>query len=172
MLVIIDEAYMDFGDMSVMDAVNEFDNLIVLRTCSKAVGIAAVRLGFAVSNRRIAKALTAAKSPYNVNSITQQIGATVLQNKQYLKDCIAQIIESRNELYKEICAIAENSSKIIKVYKPETNFVFVKLDGAEQVHKALLEKGIAVRCFKDYLRISAGSKSENSALIKALKEIL
>ena len=76
-LVVLDEAYMDFASGSLINSVNEYDNLIVLRTCSKAVGMASIRLGFAVANKRITKALKSVKSPYNVNSVTQVIGEKI-----------------------------------------------------------------------------------------------
>ena len=82
-LVVIDEAYMDFSTGSVLDVVDRYDNLIVLKTCSKAFGMAAIRLGFAVSHPTLAIALKAAKPPYNVNSMTQAIGCLLFDNPDY-----------------------------------------------------------------------------------------
>ena len=76
-LVVLDEAYMDFWDQSLLSEVSDYDNLIILKTCSKAIGMAALRVGFAVANEVITKALKAVKSPYNVNSISQAIARCV-----------------------------------------------------------------------------------------------
>ena len=80
-LVILDEAYMDFWDQSLLQEAESYDNLIILRTCSKAFGMAAVRLGFAVANQTLTNAIRAVKSPYNVNTVTQAFGAAVLNQK-------------------------------------------------------------------------------------------
>jgi histidinol-phosphate aminotransferase len=80
-LVVLDEAYMDFWDQSMLSEVNQYDNLIILRTCSKAIGAASLRLGFAVSNVKLIQYIKAVKSPYNVNAISQKIGAEILKRK-------------------------------------------------------------------------------------------
>ena len=86
-LVILDEAYMDFWDQSLLNEVENYDNLIIFRTASKAVGGAALRLGFAVANPVISRAIKAVKSPYNVNSISQAIGEVYIKIKNiYLKE--------------------------------------------------------------------------------------
>ena len=76
-LVVIDEAYMDFSDQSVMKVAEKYDNLIILKTCSKAWGMAAIRLGFAVSSKKIIRALHCVRSPYNVNALTQAAGCVI-----------------------------------------------------------------------------------------------
>ena len=82
-LVILDEAYMDFWNESLIDETEKYSNLIVFRTASKSIGSAALRLGFAVANETISRAIKAVKSPYNVNSISQTIGKVIYKNKEY-----------------------------------------------------------------------------------------
>lgn len=76
--MIVDEAYMDFAEGSVLDVIEKYNNLIVLKTCSKALGLAAIRLGFAAAGRELTDILHALKSPYNVNSLTQAVGCAIL----------------------------------------------------------------------------------------------
>jgi histidinol-phosphate aminotransferase len=171
-LVVVDEAYMEFWDdsESLLGKVGCCENLIVLKTCSKALGLAGIRLGFAVANLSITEALKAAKSPYNVNVLTQEIGTLALRNKEFAIEKINRIIESKLSLEKQI----KNDSFdfIERIYDSKTNFLFMKLNNAGTVYNALLEKGIAISLFKEnYLRITCGSEEENSALIKALKGI-
>lgn len=167
-LVILDEAYMDFWDEneSLLSEVQKYDNLIVLRTCSKSVALAGIRLGFAVSNLTITSALKAAKSPFNVNALSQAIGEAVLSDAENYRNSIAMIKESTARLYKALTELA----MFEKIYETRTNFVFIKTEKAGEIYKYLLGKSIAVRCFGNYLRICAGTDEENEELIKALKE--
>ena len=165
-LVVLDEAYMDFWNQSLLSKVTDYDNLIILKTCSKAIGMASVRVGFAVANQVITKALRAVKSPYNVNSVSQAIATAVLKEKDFLKNCEKEIILSAKYLKMEI----ENMG-FQKVYDSVTNFVFVKTDKAKEIYEKLLGEGIAVRCFGEYLRITADSIENNKILIEKLKDI-
>lgn len=171
-LVILDEAYMDFWTQSIADKAAEYDNLIVLRTCSKALGLAGVRLGFAIANADITRALKAAKSPYNVNALTQAVANAVFQNAELERKANAAILASRDELYAGIKAISEKSNKLLYVYEPKTNFVFIRTEYAKQIFQALLARSIAIRFMGKYLRITAGSPEENAALLFALERVL
>lgn len=165
-LVVIDEAYMEFWDEneSLLGRVEEFDNLIVLKTCSKALGMAGIRLGFAVANKRLTKALRAAKSPYNVSTITQHIGAYILERGFDVE--VGEIKRLTAELYSGLCALELDFVK--EIYRPCTNFVFLKSKKSHDIYQYLLEKSIAVRCFGEYLRISCGSEKENRELLRTL----
>ncbi|MGN0665121.1 MAG: pyridoxal phosphate-dependent aminotransferase [Huintestinicola sp.] len=171
-LVIIDEAYMDFWDESVIDIVDEYDNLIVLKTCSKAMGMAALRLGFAVAGETITKALRIVKSPYNVNAVTQAAAIAVLNNKPLIDECTAEIINSRKSLQAGISAIAKKYTAITKVYDSVTNFVTVKSPDAQLIGSELLERSIAVRAMGNYLRITAGTEEENRIFLQEFEDIV
>ena len=169
-LVILDEAYMDFWDEkeSLLKETEQYDNLIVLRTCSKALGMAALRLGFAVSNRKITEKLRAAKSPYNVNTLTQSIAEYLLMDKQNIAKRIELCKAAKSELYsglKDLCAPYFET-----IYPSVTNFVFIKTSYAKEIFDFLLTKSIAIRCMGNYIRITAGSHEENKAVLEALKE--
>lgn len=167
-LVLLDEAYMEFSDQSLMDEVEQYDNLLVLKTCSKAWGMAALRLGFAVSNKTIVNALNSVRSPYNVNSITQAVGAVILSHPNYLEEAKAKLIASRDALYEGLLPLTNHG---IKVIKPETNFVLLEFATALQakkVYEALLERSIIVRVLGNFLRITAGTMEENKKVSEAL----
>lgn len=170
-LVIVDEAYMDFSDQSVLDLTQEYDNLIVLKTCSKALGLAALRLGFAVSSEKIVKALDSIRSPYNVNAVSQAIGCVVLSHPDYMKGAIADIIQSREALYKGLLRF-EGMSAIETIIQSETNFVFLEVEDAGFFYDELLKESIIVRRLGNYLRITAGTAEENKSVIAALAKII
>lgn len=171
-LVILDEAYMDFWDQSILNEVQNYDNLIILKTCSKAIGMASIRLGFAVAGEKITKALRAAKSPYNCDTVSQTIGKIVLSKKDFLLDNLKHIIESRDYLYSEIIKLSEEYSTLGYVYPTVTNFVFIKSQNGKFIFDELLKRSIAIRYMGEYIRITAGSMEENVELLLALKNIL
>lgn len=169
-LVILDEAYMDFWEESLLDRVNDFDNLIILRTASKAVGAAAIRLGFAVSNKVNTKAFRAVKSPYNVNTMTQEIGTLIYSDTKYLKNVRKTIVTLRKSLYNDLKALACQYPDKLSMVNGCCNFIYIKSNVSEDVFKYLLSHGVAIRFMGEYLRISTGTQQENSELIQLLKE--
>lgn len=170
-LVVLDEAYMDFAENeSLLSEFQNYDNLIVLKTCSKALGCAALRLGFAVCNKTLANVIRAVKSPYNVNSVSQALGEVLFSHPDYIDGCIETVVNSRKELYSAICKL--KSDKIEKVYETHTNFVFMKVKNAKQVFEKMKENGIIIRNMGDYLRITAGNAYENKRLLEALQKVL
>lgn len=171
-LVILDEAYMDFWSESLLDRIAEFDHLIILKTCSKAMGLAALRLGFAVAGETITNALKAAKSPYNTDSISQAVGACILREKELLAQNRKRIIESRDELYRGISLSASKYPALEAVFEPKTNFVLIQTAYANEIYRKLLQNSIAVRCLGNYLRITAGSTQENQEFLLKLETVL
>ena len=170
-LVVLDEAYMDFaGDESLLGEFENYDNLIILKTCSKALGSAALRLGFAVANKTLTNVIRAVKSPYNVNSVSQALGEVLFSHPDYIDNCIKTVVDSRKELYNEILKI--KSDKIEKIYETNTNFVFMKVKNAKQVFEKMKENNIIIRNMGDYLRITAGTKYENEKMLETFKKVL
>lgn len=167
-LVIADEAYMDFWgeENSLMKCAAEYDNLIVLRTCSKALGMAGLRLGFAVSGKMITEKLRAAKSPYNVNVLTQYAAEYFISDSKEMKRRIEACITARKELYGDLNC--RNYPFFETIYPSVTNFVFIKTSKAKEIFEYLLSNSIAVRYMGYYLRITAGNETENKALLTAL----
>lgn len=168
-LVILDEAYMDFWTESLLDKIGEYSNLIIFRTASKLVGAAALRLGFAVANPVISRAIKAVKSPYNVNSVSQAFGEIIYRNKEYLKNRQKTIVNCKEILYNGLVDIAETQSDIT-VYSSVANFVFVKTGRSREIWEFLKGKSIVVRLMGEYLRITAGTENEVGAVLGALDE--
>lgn len=171
-LVVLDEAYMDFWDQSMLQEVENYDNLLILRTCSKALGMAGIRLGFAVANRVITNALKAVKSPYNVNVLTQILGTLALKEHTWERTARQQILESKEFLYQQLQKLEKKYPEKITVFESCTNFVFVKVKQSKNVFEFLLKKGIAVRYMGDYLRITAGTLAENTEFLSAFEEAI
>lgn len=171
-IVIIDEAYIDFSSQeSWIGRLNEFPNLIVIQTLSKAYGLAGIRLGACYSSTKIISVLNKIKPPYNVNQLTQQTALKALQNSIKTNNEIAIIISERNKLKTDL----EEISFIVKVYPSDANFLLVKVDNAIVRYNQLVEYGIIVRnrtnqpICENCLRFTVGTKEENKKLMKTLK---
>ncbi|MGI6268123.1 MAG: histidinol-phosphate transaminase [Acutalibacteraceae bacterium] len=169
-LIVLDEAYMDFWNQSLLCDVQNYDNLIILRTCSKAIGLASIRLGFAVANTKLINVIKSAKSPYNVNSLTQAVACSLLSQREYIEQSIEAIKNSLDALYFELKKIEKKFPKNLKIYKSNTNFVFIKTQDAKQIFEFLKTNGIIVRNMNGYLRITAGSQDENQKLLNQIKK--
>lgn len=171
-IVVIDEAYIDFSSQeSWIDRLNEFPNLIVIQTLSKAYGLAGIRLGACYSSTKIISVLNKIKPPYNVNQLTQQTALKALQNSIKTNNEIAIIISERNKLKTDL----EEISFVVKVYPSDANFLLVKVDNAIVRYNQLVEYGIIVRnrtnqpICENCLRFTVGTKEENKKLMKTLK---
>ena len=168
-LVILDEAYMDFWTESLLDKIGEYSNLIIFRTASKLVGAAALRLGFAVANPVISRAIKAVKSPYNVNSVSQAFGEIIYKNKDFLKKRQKNIVRNKEILYNGLAELSRDREDII-VFSSVANFVFVKTGCSSEIFEFLKSRSIVVRLMGEYLRITAGTDIETAAVLDALKE--
>lgn len=171
-LVVLDEAYMDFWDQSVVREVENYENLIVLRTCSKMFGMAAVRLGFAVANPTLTSAVRAVKSPYNVNACSQKIGSVVLREKDWIRSGLAEIQTSQKELFSMLKSLEINHQDQIRVFDSVANFTLVRVAESRRVFEQLMKAGIIVRYFENHLRITAGTHEENVKLIRNFEAAL
>ncbi len=170
-VICVDEAYMDFWDESesVMKDVNTYSNLLVLRTLSKAIGLASCRLGFAVANKSFISMFNKVKSPYNVNSISQAIGCCILNETEYLKNAANILKTQTKSLYNRIKAL---NIKDATVFETKANFVYIQVPTAREIFNKLRENNIIIRCFgSDRLRITAGTEAENDIVLTALEEI-
>ena len=174
-LVIVDEAYMEFarnGGASVVDEVESFENLIVLKTVSK-IGLAGLRCGFAISNKKLISALKKTKSPYNMNTVTQAAVTAALRNFGGFAQNIEAIRRETAKLYTELSVDAEQGGYSIR--QSDTNFIWVRFSDAERgkaVASYLREKGISIRIMKGNLRITAGTPEECSELVREFAEAL
>lgn len=174
-LVVLDEAYIDFSEeKSWLDRLEDYPNLIVTQTLSKAYGLAGIRLGVCYASKEIIQILNNIKPPYNVNELTQQRAITRLQRLDEVQNEIAQLISERKRLKKELeCCV----SYIEKVYPSDGNFLLLKVDDATKRYNQLIEYGVVIRnrttqpLCENCLRISVGVCEENQKLIRSLKAI-
>ena len=168
-LVVVDEAYMDFWeeDQSVLGEVGAYDNLAVLKTCSK-MGLAALRLGFAVTNPRLTQVLQTVKSVYNINTLTQRIATLVLREESALRNQIAKTIASRRALSVAVAAREKTFPGLLKLYPSCTNFLTLRMPDPKGFAGFLLSRGISVRYFPQLVRVTAGTTKENDAFMTAL----
>ena len=169
-IVVIDEAYFEFYGETMVDKIDDYENLIVLRTFSK-VGLAAIRLGFLITNNPLMEELYKVKPPYNVNGITQSIASIILKEPDVIYDNVDRILTEKISLSKKLKDI-----KGIKLYKSEANFILIQFEDAKNLKEKLLSAGINVRSFtsltlQNCLRITIGSREENEYLLNnILKE--
>lgn len=168
-LIVLDEAYMDFWDQSLLDEVEKYSNLIIFRTASKAVGSAALRLGFAVANKTISSAIKAVKSPYNVNSFSQAAGEIIYKNKDFLKNRLKKIVLSREKLYNGLVEISKTNADFAPI-ESVANFVFVKTADSKKIWEYLKDNSIVVRLMGEYLRITAGTDEEVEETLNFIKQ--
>lgn len=175
-IVVIDEAYVDFGGESCLPLIHEYDNLLVTRTFSKSRSMAGARLGFGAGCKELIRDLNTIKystNPYNINSMTMAAGlGTMLDDGYTLENC-KTIAENREWTAAEL-------EKLGFIQTPSaTNFLFAKSDriGGEELYSALRQRGILVRHFgtprlNDYNRITVGTREQMQTLINTIKEIL
>tara|TARA_R110002051_G_scaffold150662_3_gene223244 strand:+ start:7389 stop:8435 length:1047 start_codon:yes stop_codon:yes gene_type:complete len=173
-LIVLDEAYIDFSkEESWLSELNNFNNLIVTQTLSKAYGMAGIRLGICFGSEEIITVLNKIKPPYNVNELTQQRALERVKKINSVKSEIADILNERDLLSKALLEL----NFVSKVYETDANFVLAKLDNATERYNQLLKKGIVVRnrttqpLCENTLRFTVGTKNENQKLIQVLKEL-
>ena len=173
-IIVIDEAYIDFSEAdSWLNEVNNFNNLIVTQTLSKAYGMAGLRLGICYAQTEIIDVLKKIKMPYNVNVLSQIKAINELKNVENLKQQLNQIAKSKELLKNELKYIAF----VEKIYPSDTNFLMVKVDDANKRYKQLIQNQIVVRnrtnepLCENCLRFTIGTVSENEKLINALKKL-
>jgi histidinol-phosphate aminotransferase len=172
-LVVVDEAYIDFADApSLAGAVPTIPNLVVLRTLSKAWGLAGIRLGFALADPALIAYLMKIKSPYNVNSLTISAAMQALDRRSVVDERVRTLVAERERLASAFRAFPF----ISKVFPSDANFVLIRCTDARAVYEHLAQGGIIVRdrstesLLEQCLRITVGTPEQNNALLQALKE--
>lgn len=173
-LVVIDEAYIDFSDeQSWIYELENYTNIIVTQTLSKAVGLAGIRLGILYASKEIISVLNKIKPPYNVNQLTQNKAIEILKDYEKIKETTQVLIEQKKVLKQAL----EDCSFVEKIYPSDANFILIKVDNANKRYDKFLEKGIVIRnrtnddLCKNCLRITVGTEEENSKLIETLNSL-
>ncbi|KDN53888.1 histidinol-phosphate transaminase [Flavobacterium seoulense] len=172
--VVIDEAYIDFSDKaSWLAKLDQYPNLIITQTLSKAYGLAGIRLGICYGSAEVIAVLNKIKPPYNVNELTQQRALDRLKDQARINGEIASIIAQREALLQ----VLNKVSFVEKIYPTEANFILIKVDNANKRYDELIAKGIVIRnrttqpLCENTLRLTVGTEEENKKLMEALTEL-
>ena len=173
-VVIVDEAYVDFGGDSALGLTEKYENLLVVQTFSKSRSFAGMRIGFAMGHPDLIAALNRVKYSYNsytMNTPSIILGAAAIRDRAYFEETTGKIIRTRERVKKELAALGFTFGD------SKSNFIFAKREGtdAEKLFRTLKENGIYVRWFskpliKDYLRISIGTDEEMDCLLSFLRQ--
>ncbi|AWG22456.1 histidinol-phosphate transaminase [Flavobacterium faecale] len=173
-LVVIDEAYIDFSDKaSWLEKLEQYPNLIITQTLSKAYGLAGIRLGICYASAEVIAVINKIKPPYNVNELTQQRALERLSDPVKIQNEIDSIIAQRTALLQVLGTV----SFVEKIYATEANFILIKVDNANQRYAELIAKGIVIRnrttqaLCENTLRLTIGTEEENKKLMEALTAI-
>jgi len=170
--VVIDEAYCDFSGVSFLEYLKDYPNLIIIRTMSK-VGFASLRLGILYASKNIVDIINKIRLPYNINSLSQAIAQTVLENYEFVKANIQSVKEEKNRVFERMKVIPG-----IEVFPTDANFILFKIDNADRIYAGLIEKDILIRNFnspgrlENCMRVTIGTPGENDAFLKALTSVL
>jgi histidinol-phosphate aminotransferase len=174
-IVVVDEAYIDFAeDGTVINEVKDYPNLVVLRTFSKAWGLAGIRLGFCAANEEIIKLLFKVKAPYNINTLTRFALEQAIKNNEIKNTFVKKIIKERDRLKH----LLETLPGVIEVFNSDANFLLFRCADPKGVQKKLASERIIIRDrstqpkLEGCLRISIGTEAENDELWDALRKIL
>lgn len=175
-VVLIDEAYVDFGARSAVGLLPRYENLLIVQTFSKSRALAGGRIGFALGNAALIADLSAMKysfNPYNLGRLPLLAGAASMRDVDYFRACTGRIIATRERTATALKALGCTMTDSL------ANFLFVRLPGVDggRAQQRLRDKGILVRWFdrapiRDYLRVTVGSEEEMAAFVRAVEEII
>lgn len=171
-IVVVDEAYYEFDGETLIDKIDEYERLIVLRTLSKAFGLAGLRIGYGVASAGTIEILSKVKAPYNLNSISQLIGQTVLDNRSAVGGYIEAIKAERERVFEEL-----NDIEGIEAIPSKSNFILIRTGKYNDLIPRFKEEKILVKGFGtegvlgNCIRLAIGTEDENTKVLKILKEV-
>ncbi len=169
--MVVDEAYNSFSGDSFINDINEYPNLIVLRTLSK-IGMAGLRVGIMAAGRDVTTEVNKVRLPYNLNSLSQAAAEVILRRRDVIDSQVAKLIDEREKLFTELSGMEG-----ITAYPSKTNFILFRVAGAGRIFEGLKERGILIRNMDspgplaDCLRVTVGTPDENAEFLKVLKEL-
>ena len=168
-VVIVDEAYMEFSNESVVDEIENYDNLIVVKTMSKAFSMAGIRTGYLIANEELVKTIEKVRPPYNLNSISALLATKALKQKDKMLSYVENLKVEREKIYEKLLDMG------VKAYKSGANFVFFS-SKVDNLAEKLIENHVLIRKFggklDNYYRVTVGSPKENEAFLNAMKKIV
>ncbi|MBI4733443.1 MAG: aminotransferase class I/II-fold pyridoxal phosphate-dependent enzyme, partial [Rubrobacteridae bacterium] len=173
-LVVIDEAYAEFCDQTVLPLLGKYDNLAILRTFSKAYSMAGLRAGYLIANPHIIENMLKVKLFFNFNRLSQTIAKIALENSELFDIKVKEILVERDRVFAEMLQLQG-----IKIFPTEANFILFRTKKpAGEVWQGLLDRDILVRncsnqvLLDNCLRVSIGTHEENEAFLKAIREVV
>ena len=168
-VVIVDEAYMEFSNESVVDEIENYDNLIVVKTMSKAFSMAGIRTGYLIANEELVKTIEKVRPPYNLNSISALLATKALKQKDKMLSYVENLKVEREKIYEKLLDMG------VKAYKSGANFVFFS-GPIDNLAEKLIDNDVLIRKFggklDNYYRVTVGSPKENEAFLDAMKKIV
>ena len=172
-ILVIDEAYYEFYDVTALPLLEKYKNIIIIRTCSKVFSIAGIRIGYIIANPEIALQIDKAKPLFSIGILQKTIGEEILKNREYIKDVAKSVIRERELMFNEIKKL-----KNIVPIPSKTNFFLLKIlnNDASKVFYFLKENKILVRHFnipglKNTIRVSIGTPEENKYVLENLRKL-
>ena len=168
-VVIVDEAYMEFSNESVVDEIENYDNLIVVKTMSKAFSMAGIRTGYLIANEELVKTIEKVRPPYNLNSISALLATKALKQKDKMLSYVENLKVEREKIYEKLLDMG------VKAYKSGANFVFFS-SPIDNLAEKLIDNDVLIRKFggklDNYYRVTVGSPKENETFLDAMKKIV
>jgi histidinol-phosphate aminotransferase len=172
-VIVLDEAYIDFAsDASMVKELNNYPNLVILQTLSKAWGMAGIRLGIGLASVEIIEVLNKIKPPYNVNTLTQDKALELLSCEETYQEKVNTLLEEKNSMLNELRRL----SFVKKVFPSQANFILIRVENANRLYDYIIDNGIVIRnrttvtLLENCLRISIGTPEENQQLLEVLKK--
>lgn len=172
-LVVVDEAYFEFSHRTIRPYLESHENLLILRTFSKAFSLAGVRLGYVLGHPSVIREFMKVRQPYSVDALSQAVGQAVFENRALFQEGIERIVQQRGRLYEALRAIPG-----VEVFESDANYLLFRLDNAAAAWEYLLGEGVLVRDFssapllKNCLRASVGSPEQNDQFLRALRSFV
>lgn len=171
-IVVVDEAYVDFNDLTFLPLVEKYENLVIFRTFSK-IGFAGIRLGVLLGRTEIVREINKIRLPYNINSHTQRIAELVMENYEFVNENVQLIKKEREQIFEILSGLDR-----VSPFPSDANFILFRVSDADSVFERLIEKGILIRNFnspgrlENCLRVTIGKPEENEAFASALSNIV
>lgn len=173
-LVVLDEAYIEFAEGDFPDAINlmkKYNNLMTMRTFSKAYGLASIRCGYLVADKECISLINRIRPPFNVNAAAQIICAEAIKDQEHIKNVVAQNKKGKEYIYNEVEKLG------LEYVKTHANFMLIKVGDGKKIFDEMLKLGVIVRFLggkrlQEYIRVSIGTEQENQVFINALKTVL
>lgn len=172
-LVMVDEAYFEFSRTTVRPLLANNENLVILRTFSKAFSLAGVRIGYILANPGVIREYMKVRQPYSVDGVSQAIGRVVFENRSRFEPAIERIISERERVFEKLKTLPG-----VKPYPSDSNWVLFRLPNASAAWQWLYDHGILVRDFskspmlEDTLRVTIGTHEQNDAFLRALRDFV